>query len=366
MEGLVSFQAVPTISHIPKFLFSRSIAGAAIDVRRGNSLSVTFPPLPSSSSSIRVQQDGLATVAPIIESESEPEQNDLKVKEWEVGMFHNEVAASQGIRIRRMPPTRPPLHYVGPFEFRLQNEGNTLCNILEEIIWHKDKEVAHLRERKSLGALKKALDNVLLARDFVGALKSANARIGLPGLIAKVKKASRSRGIIREDFDPVEIARAYEKGGAACLGVLADEKYFQGSFDNIKAIRNAGVKYGTFINKNLGLMDKVHEFQNKETSLTYGNLISLGIDNATYIMWPFYLLKCFQLLEVSTINNAISHFKYFVSASQPLTTLANVFDGFHYGVSDFAYVARALGIVKNPSASVGICCFTIAAYFHYK
>lgn len=59
-----------------------------------------------------------------------------------MGMFQDEVAASQGIRIRRRPWTGPPLHYVGPFEFRLQNEGNTPRNILEEIIWHKDKEVA--------------------------------------------------------------------------------------------------------------------------------------------------------------------------------------------------------------------------------
>jgi indole-3-glycerol phosphate synthase len=59
-----------------------------------------------------------------------------------VGMFQDEVAASQGIRIRRRPSTGPPLHYVGPFEFRLQNEGNTPRNILEEIIWHKDKEVS--------------------------------------------------------------------------------------------------------------------------------------------------------------------------------------------------------------------------------
>lgn len=59
-----------------------------------------------------------------------------------MGMFRDEVAASQGIRIRRRPPTGPPLHYVGPFEFRLQNEGNTPRNILEEIIWNKDKEVA--------------------------------------------------------------------------------------------------------------------------------------------------------------------------------------------------------------------------------
>lgn len=66
----------------------------------------------------------------------------LQVKEWEVGMLQNEVASSQGIRIRRRPPTGPPLHYVGPFEFRLQNEGNTPRNILEEIIWNKDTEVS--------------------------------------------------------------------------------------------------------------------------------------------------------------------------------------------------------------------------------
>lgn len=176
------------------------------------------------------------------ESDSVPIKSVLKVKEWEVGMYHNEVAASQGIRIRRRPPTGPPQHYVGPFEFRLQNEGNTPRNILEEIIWHKDVEVAQLKYRKPLGSLKKALDSVAPARDFVGALKEAHSRTGLPGLIAEVKKASPSRGVIRENFDPVEIARAYEKGGAACLSVLADEKYFQGSFENIEAIRNAGVK----------------------------------------------------------------------------------------------------------------------------
>src|SRR4051812_42540945 len=68
----------------------------------------------------------------------------LKVKEWEVGMFHNEVAATQGIKIRRRPPTGPPSHYVGPFQFLLQNEGNTPRNILEEIVWNKDKEVAQV------------------------------------------------------------------------------------------------------------------------------------------------------------------------------------------------------------------------------
>ncbi|PKI41123.1 hypothetical protein CRG98_038651 [Punica granatum] len=157
-------------------------------------------------------------------------------------MLQDEVAASQGIRIRRRPPSGPPQHYVGPFEFRLQNEGNTPRNILEEIIWHKDIEVSQLKERRPLVTLKKALDSAPPARDFIGALRAAHARTGLPGLIAEVKKASPSRGVLREDFDPVEIARAYEKGGAACLSVLTDQKYFQGGFENLEAIRYAGVQ----------------------------------------------------------------------------------------------------------------------------
>ncbi|KAJ7964678.1 Indole-3-glycerol phosphate synthase, chloroplastic [Quillaja saponaria] len=230
MDGLaslkVSFQAVPSLSH----RIRRTHPSTQLMAYRGNSFPVV---------SVRAQmEDGSAVVSP----SSEPEANVLKIKEWEVGMFHNEVAASQGIKIRRRPPTGPPLHYVGPFEFRLQNEGNTPRNILEEIIWHKDVEVAQLKERKPLGSLKKSLDSAPPARDFVGALRAANERTGLPGLIAEVKKASPSRGVIREDFDPVEIAQAYEKGGAACLSVLTDVKYFQGSFENLEAIRNAGVK----------------------------------------------------------------------------------------------------------------------------
>ncbi|KAK1568260.1 hypothetical protein Q3G72_022341 [Acer saccharum] len=183
-------------------------------------------------------EDESATVSPA----NGDVETALKVKEWEVGMFHKEVAATQGIQIRRRPPTGPPQHYVAPFEFRIQSEGNTPCNILEEIIWHKDVEVAQLKERRPLFRLKNALDSALPTKDFVGAHRAAHQRTGLPSLIAEVKKASLSRGILREDFDPVEIAQAYKKGGAACLSVLTDEKYFKGSFENLEAIRNAGVK----------------------------------------------------------------------------------------------------------------------------
>ncbi|XP_059662860.1 indole-3-glycerol phosphate synthase, chloroplastic-like [Cornus florida] len=221
----VSFQTGPSFNPRPKFTPSR------------NSISIPRTSMAGHRPCIRAQQSD-ATLSSV--SDSEP--NALKIKEWEVGKFQDEIAASQGIRIRRRPPTGPPLHYVGPFEFRLQNEGNTPRNILEEIVWNKDKELSQIKERKPLYSLKKGLETAPPTRDFIGALRAANIRTGLPGLIAEVKKASPSRGVLREDFDPVEIAQAYEKGGAACLSVLTDEKYFQGSFENLEAIRNAGVK----------------------------------------------------------------------------------------------------------------------------
>ncbi|XP_062225877.1 indole-3-glycerol phosphate synthase, chloroplastic-like [Phragmites australis] len=153
-----------------------------------------------------------------------------------------EIAGVDGIRIRRRPVTGPAVHYVGPFQFRLENEGNTPRNILERIVWDKEAEVSQMKERRPLYMLKGPLEAAPPARDFVGALKASYDRTGLPALIAEVKKASPSRGVLREDFDPVQIAQAYEKNGAACLSVLTDKKYFQGSFDYLEAIRNAGVK----------------------------------------------------------------------------------------------------------------------------
>ncbi|XP_016464079.1 indole-3-glycerol phosphate synthase, chloroplastic-like isoform X1 [Nicotiana tabacum] len=225
--------ARPRLSFQPlakKFAISRLIPTGISMTDRARS-SLQCPP-------VRVQQDGSA----VISEDTISEEDALKIKEWEVERLQDEIAASQGIRIRRRPPTGPPLHYVGPFEFQVENEGNTPCNILEEIIWYKDKEVSQMKERTPLSALKKAISSAPPARDFLGALRRSYSRTGLPGLIAEVKKASPSRGVLREDFNPVEIAKAYEKGGAACLSVLTDEKYFQGSFENLEAIRNAGVE----------------------------------------------------------------------------------------------------------------------------
>lgn len=99
-----------------------------------------------------------------------------------------------------------------------------------------------MKQKIIIYSLKNSLESAPASRDFIGALKASYVRTGFPGLIAEVKKASPSRGVLRENFDPVEIAKAYEKGGAACLSVLTDSKYFQGSFENLEAIRNAGVQ----------------------------------------------------------------------------------------------------------------------------
>jgi indole-3-glycerol phosphate synthase len=114
-------------------------------------------------------------------------------------------------------------------------------NILEEIVWWKATEVAAMRERRPLASVMAAAKGAPPPRDFIGALEAAASATGRPGLIAEVKKASPSKGVIQPDFDPVRIAKAYEAGGAACLSVLTDAKYFQGSFENLTLIRTAGV-----------------------------------------------------------------------------------------------------------------------------
>lgn len=109
-------------------------------------------------------------------------------------------------------------------------------NILDTIVEQKHREVALLPKRSvTVADLRAALAQRNDRRDFLGALR--NPRSGKVALIAEVKKASPSAGVIRADFDPVQIARDYEAAGASCLSVLTDEKFFQGSLDYLRQIR---------------------------------------------------------------------------------------------------------------------------------
>ncbi|MEB3226005.1 MAG: indole-3-glycerol phosphate synthase TrpC [Synechococcus sp.] len=138
------------------------------------------------------------------------------------------------VQIRRLHPSRPV--NVSIVQYQVAVPDAKPQHILEEIVWHKEKEVEQLREKVSLLELRKLVTTVPPAKDFLGALVHGKTQ---PALIAEVKKASPSRGVIREDFDPVAIAKSYAAGGASCLSVLTDENFFQGSFENLSLVREA-------------------------------------------------------------------------------------------------------------------------------
>jgi indole-3-glycerol phosphate synthase len=112
-----------------------------------------------------------------------------------------------------------------------------LANILEKIIEDKKAEVALRQSQKSTEQLKAEIASMPKCRNFYKAVTKHNSR-GL-NVIAEVKKASPSAGLIREDFDAVAIAKTYQKCGADAISVLTDEKYFQGRLEYIKQIKEA-------------------------------------------------------------------------------------------------------------------------------
>jgi len=117
--------------------------------------------------------------------------------------------------------------------------AGTTGTILDRILETKRTEVDALLAQTKRPELAARCADLPPTRGFRAALAGDAETRGVPWLIAEVKKASPSKGVIRADFDPVAIARAYENGGAACLSVLTDETYFQGSLSYLAAIREA-------------------------------------------------------------------------------------------------------------------------------
>jgi indole-3-glycerol phosphate synthase len=149
----------------------------------------------------------------------------------------------------KFPPPTSPLRSGASLRFfnqiyqlttMLQTDNQAIApsekprHILEEIVLYKQKEVTQRKEQLPFTDLKNQVSAVPSPHDFLLALRQNPNK---PSLIAEVKKASPSKGVICADFDPVKIAQAYERGGASCLSVLTDEKFFQGSFHNLQIVR---------------------------------------------------------------------------------------------------------------------------------
>jgi len=111
-------------------------------------------------------------------------------------------------------------------------------DILERILARKRAELEIARAAVPLAEMQRRAAAAPPARDFVGALR-AQIAAGRPAVIAEMKRASPSKGLLRENFDPAAIARGYEAGGAACLSVLTDRDFFQGDPSHLQAARGA-------------------------------------------------------------------------------------------------------------------------------
>ena len=136
------------------------------------------------------------------------------------------------MQIRRKPPS--PKVRVSYLEYGVPLPDEKPQHILEEIVWAKDREIAISRERVPLAKLKEQVALLPAPLDFVAALKAACLK---PAVIAEIEKASPSKGVIRENFDPVAIAKEYASAGASCISVLTDKQFFQGGFDVLVQVR---------------------------------------------------------------------------------------------------------------------------------
>ena len=138
------------------------------------------------------------------------------------------------MEIRRRPPN--PTVRVENLEYAVPHREAQAKNILEEIVWHKDIEIKNFKKIISLEDLIKKIKNLPAPKDFYKNILESKIK---PGVIAEIKKASPSKGVIRKDFNPEDIAICYEELGASCISVLTDKRFFQGSYEILETVRRS-------------------------------------------------------------------------------------------------------------------------------
>jgi len=138
------------------------------------------------------------------------------------------------MEIRRRPPN--PTVRVENLEYAVPHREAQAKNILEEIVWYKDIEINNFKKIVSLEDLIKKIENLPAPKDFYKNILESKIK---PGVIAEIKKASPSKGVIRKDFNPEEIASCYEGLGTSCISVLTDKRFFQGSYEILETVRRS-------------------------------------------------------------------------------------------------------------------------------
>ncbi len=148
--------------------------------------------------------------------------------------------------------------------------------VLDDIILYKRSELSRRRARRSAGELERDCRGLPPARDFEAALRSRGPR--RVSLIAEVKRASPSRGVLKADLDPVSQARAYTGAGAAAVSVLTDEKYFHGSLDDLVSVRAAVL--APVLRKEF-ILDEYQLWESRSAGADAVLLIVAALDRAT-------------------------------------------------------------------------------------
>ncbi len=246
------------------------------------------------------------------------------------------------------------------------------ADILNRILRRKIEEIAVARQQVPLEQLRAKLGSGSAPRGFIRSLRDKQSR-GLSAVIAEIKKASPSKGVIREDFDPVQIAESYAKGGASCLSILTDRDFFQGHDDYLVAARNACLlplirkefiidSYQVYESRVLGadcILLIVAALEEQALSDLYSLSSDLGMDTLVEVHNQQELVRAMHLdLDIIGINNRDLH-----SFETSLSTTLDLLDQ----LSETCLVVTESGIQNREDVQLmrdhGVNCFLVGEAF---